>query len=84
VLSKDGREIFFGTQRDTPNYIQIWHATRSTLADGFGTPTAVSELNVADNTYPNWISPDRCSLYFTSKRPNGSGNQDLWVASRPQ
>lgn len=84
VLSKDGREIFFGTQRDTPNYIQIWHATRSTPTDGFGAPTAVTELNVADQTYPAWLSPDRCTLYFTGKRPNGSGGQDLWVASRPQ
>jgi hypothetical protein len=83
VLSNDGREIFFGTNRGL-NYLQIWHATRSTPSDGFGTPTAVTELNVADNTYPNWLSPDRCTLYFTSKRPNGSTGQDLWVATRPQ
>lgn len=87
VLSKDGLEIFFGTTRDSPvgaaAFNNIWHATRSTPTDGFGTPTAVSELNGASNDFPTWISPDRCQLMLSSDRP-GNGSYDMWIATRPK
>lgn len=85
VLSADGLEIFFASNRPSSNRNNIWHATRSTTSDGFGTPTMISELS-SDPTedYPTWVSPDRCTLFFTSDRGGGNGGYDIWMAKRPQ
>ena len=85
VLSADGKEIFFASTRPNANRNNIWHATRSSPTDGFGTPEMVTELSMdATEDYPNWISPDRCTLIFTSDRTGGSGGYDIWMAKRPQ
>jgi hypothetical protein len=86
VLSKDELEIFFASTRDSGgmNPPDIFHATRLTPNDGFGAPTLVAELNGStSDEYPNWLSPDRCQLMFTSNRGDGSG-YDLWIATRQQ
>jgi hypothetical protein len=84
VPSKDGLEIFFGRDGTSTN-LDIFHATRSTLNDGFGMPTLISELsNPTSNDYPTWVSPDRCQLMFASNREGGSGDHDIWIATRPQ
>lgn len=89
VLSADGLEIFFASTRGQAGVSarnDIWHAVRSTTADGFGTPTKVAELS-ADTTedFPSWLSPDRCTLVFSSDRTAGSnGGYDIWMATRPQ
>lgn len=88
VLSKDGLEIFFGSTRDqsgTNVLNQIFHATRSTPSDGFGAPARIAELsNATSDDFPNWVSPDRCQLMFTSNRGGGSGGYDIWIATRSQ
>jgi hypothetical protein len=38
--------------------------------------------SAADDSDPT-LSPDELSLYFTSNRPGGHGQYDLWVATRP-
>lgn len=85
VLSADGLEIFFASNRPNANRNDIWHATRSSTNDGFGAPSKVAELS-GDTTedYPNWISPDRCTILFTSDRTGGNGGYDIWMAKRPQ
>jgi Tol biopolymer transport system component len=85
VLSGDGLEIFFASNRPNANRNNIWHATRSSTTDGFGTPSMVAELS-SDTTedYPNWISPDRCTILFTSDRTGGNGGYDVWMAKRPR
>jgi hypothetical protein len=85
VLSADGLEIFFASYRAGHNNNDIWRATRSTATDGFGSPQLVTELN-GDTTdeYVTWVSPNRCSVLFTSTRSGGSGSQDIWLAVRPQ
>lgn len=85
VVSADGKEIFYASTRPNANRNNIWHATRSSPTDGFGTPTMVAELSEdATEDYPNWISPDRCTLIFTSDRTGGNGGYDIWMATRPQ
>lgn len=88
VLSADGLEIFFASTRGVVGASarnNVWHATRSTTNDGFGTPAKIAELGTdATEDYPNWISPDRCTLIYTSDRPGGNGGYDLWMASRPE
>jgi hypothetical protein len=56
--------------------------TPSRPDDAFGEPTNVAEVNLDDFEFPEWISEDGCRLYFTSRRPGGSGNWDMWIASR--
>lgn len=84
VLSKDGLEIFFASKR-VHSTVDIFHATRTTPDDTFGTPTLDAELSSEANyEFPHWISPDRCELIFESDRSGGSGNGDLWIAMRPK
>ena len=84
VLSQDELEIFFGSYR-LHSSNDIFHARRLSTSDGFGVPMLVAELSGATSEdYPNWVSPDRCQLIFTSDREGGSGGLDLWIATRPQ
>lgn len=83
ALSKDGLEIFFGSTRQSVG--DIFHATRSTINDGFGAPRVVEELSgPVSFEHPSWVSADRCQLMFTSDRAGGSGRVDIWIATRPQ
>jgi WD40-like Beta Propeller Repeat len=50
-----------------------------TLSDGTLCPAVVN--SAADDQHPA-MSKDGLSLYFTSNRPGGSGNLDLWVTQR--
>jgi Tol biopolymer transport system component len=85
ILSADGLEIFFASYRAGNNNNDIWHATRSTTNDGFGTPTQVTELSgTTSDDYGSWLSPDRCTFIFSSNRAGGNGSWDIWMAKRPQ
>ncbi len=87
VVSADGLEIFFASNRATTSNGRndIWHATRASTADGFGTPVMVAELSgTTSEDFPSWISADRCTLLFTSDRAGGNGSYDIYIATRPQ
>lgn len=76
LVSPDGRE-FFGSASG-----QIWHATRASGSGPFSTPELLLELSDAvQSTYPDWISPDRCRLYFHRTTP--SSGTEIFVAARP-
>jgi Tol biopolymer transport system component len=79
VLSSDGRELFFSSDRPGgPGGKDLWVSTRSS-AGAFSTPRLVAPVNSAgDETYA-WPSPDGRRLYLTSDR---SGATLLYVASR--
>jgi len=40
-------------------------------------------INTSDADGTTYISPDGLTLYFSSDRPGGYGQYDLWVATRP-
>lgn len=87
VVSADGLEIFFASDRaQTSNgRNDIWHATRASTADGFGTPSLVAELSgTTSEDFPTWLSADRCTLLLTSDRAGGNGSYDIWIATRPK
>lgn len=84
VLSKDGLEIFFGSTRTHSPY-DIFHATRASRDATFEAPTEVIGLSSSSSDeYPNWLSPDRCQLMFSSDRAGGMGSYDIWIATRPR
>lgn len=82
VMSADKLEIFFYSDRPGGSgQSDIYHATRSSPTAAFGAPTPVTELNSANIELPSWLSPDRCSVLFSSDR---LGTYDIWIATRPQ
>jgi len=84
-ISTDGLTIFFESDRpDGFGFIDIWMSTRPTAASPWGAPVNLgAPINdVWDDGSPR-ISPDGLSLYFSSYRDGGSGDTDIWVATRP-
>jgi len=69
VVSEDELTIFFSRG---PGASEIWTATRASKSAPFDVADPVGALNVgtADDR-PSWLSPDRCTLYFTSDRDGG-------------
>lgn len=83
VLSADGLTLYFGSSRaGGAGNTDIWRATRDSTDDTFGDLVNVSELNLGDFEFPEWISEDGCRLYFTSRRDGGAGGWDMWLATR--
>jgi hypothetical protein len=81
ALSPDGLELYFESDRGVGNRLYV---ARRTVADGpFMPPTEVVELNTAGNSNRDAaLSADGRTLYFSSSRPGGRGNHDLWMARR--
>lgn len=84
VLSRDGLEIFFASDRAQAGVMRIYHATRTPgTGKAFTNVEPVSELTFAGATNvfeaPTWISANRCVLYFSSDR---MGTSDVWRAVR--
>jgi hypothetical protein len=87
IASDDGLEIFFASTRSTTSNGRndIYHATRASTSDPFSAISKVSELSTdASEDFPTWLSPDRCTLMYTSDVAGGSGGYDIWIATRPQ
>lgn len=82
VLTRDGLWAYVSSNRTdlgSSGSYDIFVAHRSTISDGFGTPTNATELNGSGSERANWISWDNCRLYFESSR---SGSQDLFLATK--
>lgn len=82
VISEDGEEIFWASERDTdPNAPDenVWHAVRSGAT--FGAPermTVLSQVGATD--YPTYLTPDRCALYIIRKESDAL--KRVYVARR--
>lgn len=57
----------------------IWVATRSSTSLPFGSPHVVAEVSSPQEDDPDWVSSDRCRLYFSSNR---SGTYKIYVATK--
>lgn len=80
VPSEDELTLYFGAAppSGTTRKLDVWVKTRASRQVPFGEPTNVAELNTTSYTYPSWISPDGCRLYFDA----GDALRDLYVAER--
>jgi len=81
-ISPDGLSLFFTSNRSGgygPD--DVYMTRRATVSDPWGLPVNLGPpVNTsADNGCPN-ISADGRTLYFTSDRPGGYGNSDIWQA----
>jgi hypothetical protein len=86
-LSQDGMTLLFGAARQ--NSLgqldeDIYIATREAISEPFGPPqnlgASVNSLGFGD--YSPELSHDGLTLYFSSSRPGGLGEGDLYVTAR--
>jgi Tol biopolymer transport system component len=83
-ISADGLELYFISYRPGgQGQTDMWVTTRKTKADPWGTPVNLGPtVNSSANDNAPGISADGLSLYFSSDRPGGYGDWDLWVTTR--
>lgn len=84
-ISADGLALFFDSDRPAGSGERdLYVTTRTTKDDDWGRPVNLGQLvNTPFYDGQPGISTDGCSLYFSSDRPGGFSNQDLWVTTRP-
>ncbi|MGB2862098.1 MAG: LamG-like jellyroll fold domain-containing protein [Sedimentisphaerales bacterium] len=86
-ISADSLEIFFDSNRGggSGGY-DLWVSTRQTtrqMTEVWGTPINLGPpINTPFYDHHPSISLDGLTLYFTSDRPGGYGERDLWVTTR--
>lgn len=83
VVSPDELVLYFGSDRagGSGNY-DIYRASRTSTADGFGAAVNLSSLNTGGLEVPTWVSADDCEIYLTRLVANPGSNYDLYVAMR--
>ena len=80
VISADELTLFFSSDRTGGvGASDIWMATRTRTADGFGDPVNVQVLNTAGLDRVSWISADGCVVYGSS---GPCCTYDLFMATR--
>lgn len=82
-LSSDGLELYFCSNRGREGLREIWVTTRDSKGAKWNTPVNLGPpINTSGSNMTPWITPDGLELYFSSTRPGGSGNIDIWVSKR--
>jgi len=82
-LSSDGLELYFSSNRGGNGYQEIWVTTRDSKGADWSTPVNLGPpINTSGSNMTPWITPDGLELYFSSNRPGGSDNIDMWVSRR--
>ncbi|MHC4175508.1 MAG: hypothetical protein ACYTBX_09675 [Planctomycetota bacterium] len=83
-ISTDGLALYFMSGRPGGSgNVDLWVTTRETTHDEWGPPVNLGPtVNSAFFDGGPDISADGLDLYFTSNRPSGSGDFDLWVTTR--
>ena len=79
-LSADERTIYFVSNRGGGN--DIFRASRGAKDDPFSNIEAVTELNGDSEDGGITLSPDGLEAIFSSNRPGGVGQRDLYRATR--
>jgi hypothetical protein len=82
VPTSDELVLYFASDRpDSPakGGLDIWLTKRASPTDAFEPPVNVQELNTSGIEWVDWLSPDRCRIYFD--RGGGTDNK-AYVAER--
>jgi hypothetical protein len=62
TFTPDGLELYFNSDRNGP--VQIWHSTRASVDDPWGTPEMVSQLSPSGNDSNPVLSPDGLTIWI--------------------
>ena len=83
-LSQDGKTLFFATSDpNVTNSSDLWFSTRDEISSSnWSTPKPLPNVNSNYSDADPSITPDGLELYFTSDRPRGFGDNDIYVATR--
>ncbi|MHC4243258.1 MAG: LamG-like jellyroll fold domain-containing protein [Planctomycetota bacterium] len=83
-VSADGLRLYFASDRPGGyGSHDLWVTSRATTKDDWGAPVNLgSTVNNSTGEGCPAISTDDLELYFWSDRPGGSGNTELWTATR--
>jgi len=83
-ISADGLELYFDSTRGGGyGDWDIWITRRATKDDAWSTPENLGPVvNSSNGDGTSWTSPDGLELYFSSNRPGGFGDYDIWVSRR--
>lgn len=80
----DELELLFTSDRpSTLGGENIWVATRPSPLDEFGGVLLVDTLSSDSDESASSLTADGLTVYFTSNRPGGLGQADVWTAERP-
>lgn len=84
TLRKDGREIFFASNRGGGlGGLDLWTSTRRSVHEPWSTPVDLgAPVNTVSADQQPSLSSDGRTLLFTSSRPGGAGGNDLWISTR--
>jgi hypothetical protein len=84
-VSKNMLTLFLSSWERPGGYggLDIWVSTRATINDPWGVPTnAGPGVNTEYNDYFGAPSANMLGLYFTSDRPGGYNDEDIYVSTR--
>jgi len=83
-ISSDCLSLFFDSDRPGEHGgWDIWVTTRSTASDPWGEPVNLGPpVNGPFNDGEPSVSVDGRIVFLTSNRPGGSGQHDIWMATR--
>ncbi len=80
TISADGKTMIYQADIDKPKKYQIY--AKQKVFDKWSKPVSLDAINSRYNDGGCFITYDQNSLIFTSDRPGGLGNCDLWVSQR--
>ena len=82
-ISADGLEIYFTSDRvGGTDLSDLYVSKRATISDTWGEPVNLSVLNSAHTEGEPSLSADGLTMFFSSTRPGGFGEWDLYVTTR--
>jgi hypothetical protein len=82
ALRKDGLEVIFHSRRPPSFGRDLWVSTRATVLDPWSSPIQLSPVNSSDNDLQANLSDDGETLFFSSNRSGGLGQDDIWMSER--
>jgi beta-lactamase regulating signal transducer with metallopeptidase domain len=82
-ISADGLEIYFTSNRiGNPETVDLYVSKRDTITDTWSEPINLSVLNTPYTESEPSLSSDGLTMFFSSNRPGGFGEYDLYVSTR--
>ncbi|MGH3104929.1 MAG: hypothetical protein ACRDN6_12620 [Gaiellaceae bacterium] len=82
AIRKDGLEVIFHSRRPPSLGRDLWVATRATVMEAWSSPIQIATVNSTANDLQANLSDDGEMLLFSSNRPGGLGQDDIWLSKR--